>query len=86
LYTPVSGLIGDLNGDGVPDIVLGINGSPPRLLEQRHRGSFPESAGVFVRAASGPDDARYQLGAAVARGRERGRHPDLAIAGFNAPN
>jgi hypothetical protein len=30
-YAPVSGLIADLNGDGHPDIVIGINGSPPAV-------------------------------------------------------
>jgi hypothetical protein len=54
-YTPVSGLIGDLNGDGAPDIVLGINGSPPAVyLNNGTAHPFQNVRGVFVSPPPGP--------------------------------
>jgi hypothetical protein len=48
LYTSVSGLIGDLNGDGAPDIVLGINGSPPAVyLNNGTANPSPHRSGTF---------------------------------------
>jgi hypothetical protein len=87
LYTPVSGLIGDLNGDGAPDIVLGINGSPPAVyLNNGTANPFQNVPGVFVSPPPGPTMAGISWGAAVLADVNADGHPDLAIAGFNAPN
>jgi len=87
LYTPVSGLIGDLNGDGAPDIVLGINGSPPAVyLNNGTVDPFQNVQGVFVAPPPGPTMPGISWGAAVLVDVNADGHPDLAIAGFNAPN
>ena len=87
LYTPVSGLIGDLNGDGAPDIVLGINGSPPAVyLNNGTADPFQNVQGVFVAPPPGPTMPGISWGAAVLVDVNADGHPDLAIAGFNAPN
>jgi Bacterial Ig domain/FG-GAP-like repeat len=86
-YTSVSGLIGDLNGDGAPDIVLGINGSPPAVyLNNGTANPFQNVPGVFVSPPPGPTMAGISWGAAVLVDVNADGHPDLAIAGFNAPD
>ena len=86
-YTPVSGLIADLNGDGAPDIVVGINGSPPAVyLNNGTANPFQNVQGVFVAPPPGPTMAGISWGAAVLADVNVDGHPDLAIAGFNAPN
>jgi hypothetical protein len=86
-YSPVSGLIADLNGDGAPDIVVGINGAPPVVyLNNGTSSPFDGVPGVFVSAPPGPTMAGISWGAAVVADVNTDGHPDLAIAGFNAPN
>ena len=52
-YTPVNGLIADLNGDGAPDIVVGVDGSPPcRLPEQWHIEPFSKRPRYFCLATA----------------------------------
>jgi hypothetical protein len=83
----VSGLIADLNGDGAPDIVVGINGSPPAVyLNNGTANPFQNVQGVFVTPPPGPNIAGISWGAAVVADVNSDGHPDLAIAGFNAPN
>src|SRR5580704_10286988 len=54
-YSPVSGLIADLNGDGAPDIVVGINGSPPVVyLSNGTSNPFQGVPGIFVSPPPGP--------------------------------
>jgi hypothetical protein len=87
LYTSVSGVIGDLNGDGTPDIVVGINGSPPAVyLNNGTANPFQNVPGVFVSPPPGANAAGISWGAAVIADVNADGHPDLAIAGFNAPN
>ena len=87
LYTSVSGVIGDLNGDGAPDIVVGINGSPPAVyLNNGTANPFQNVPGVFVSPPPGANAAGISWGAAVIADVNADGHPDLAIAGFNAPN
>lgn len=86
-YTPVSGLMADLNGDGAPDIVIGINGSPPVVyLNNGTANPFQNVPGVFVAPPPGPTMGGISWGAAVLEDVNTDGHPDLAIAGFNAPN
>ena len=55
LYTSVSGLITDLNGDGLPDIVIGLNGVPPSVyLNNGTATPFANVLGVMVAAPPGP--------------------------------
>jgi FG-GAP-like repeat len=87
VYTSVSGLIGDLNGDGAPDIVIGINGSPPAVyLNNGSANPFQDVPGVFVSPPPGPNMAGISWGAVVIADVNADGHPDLAIAGFNARN
>jgi hypothetical protein len=87
VYTPVSGLIADLNGDGAPDIVLGINGSSPAVyLNNGTTNPFQNVTGVFVAPPPGPTMPGISWGTAVLADMNVDGHPDLAIAGFNAPN
>jgi hypothetical protein len=87
LYTSVSGLIGDLNGDGAPDIVVGINGGPPAVyLNNGSANPFQNVPGVFVSPPPGANAAGISWGAASMADVNADGHPDLAIAGFNAPN
>jgi hypothetical protein len=86
-YTPVNGLIADLNGDGAPDVVIGINGSPPVVyLNNGTSNPFQGVQGIFVAPPPGPTMAGISWGGAVAADVNGDGHPDLAIAGFNAPS
>jgi hypothetical protein len=86
-YTSVSGVIGDLNGDGAPDIAIGINGSPPAVyLNNGTANPFQGVPGVFVSPPPGPTMAGISWGAVVMADVNADGHPDLSIAGFNAPN
>jgi hypothetical protein len=86
-YSSVSALIGDLNGDGLPDIVVGINGAPPAVYFNNGTANpFQNVLGVFVSSPPGPTMAGISWGAAVLVDVNADGHPDLAIGGFNAPN
>jgi Bacterial Ig domain/FG-GAP-like repeat/FG-GAP repeat len=85
--TPVSGLIVDLNGDGAPDIVVGIDGGAPAVyLNNGTSNPFQGVPGVFVSPPPGPNSSGTSWGAPVVADVNADGHPDLAIAGFNAPN
>jgi hypothetical protein len=85
--TPVSGLIVDLNGDGAPDIVVGIDGGAPAVyLNNGTSNPFQGVPGVFVSPPPGPNSPGTSWGAPVVADVNADGHPDLAIAGFNAPN
>lgn len=84
LYTAVDGVIHDLNSDGAPDIVLGINGSHPAVyLNNGTADPFENVPGVFV---SPPSMNMITWGAVAVSDVNADGHPDLAIAGFNASN
>ncbi len=86
-YTPVSGLIADLNGDGHPDIVIGINGSPPAVyLNNGTASPFQNVEGIFVSPPPGANGPSISWGAVVLADVDSDGHPDLAIGGFNTPN
>ncbi len=84
-YTGVSGLISDVNGDGRPDIVLGINGNPPVVyLNNGTSNPFENVPGVFVVTPS--SNGVNTWGAVTLADVNGDGFPDLAIAGFNAPD
>jgi hypothetical protein len=86
-YSPVSGLIADLNGDGAPDIVVGINGSPPVVyLNNGTSNPFQGVPGVFISPPPGATGPDMGWGATVLADVNADGHPDLAVAGFNTPN
>jgi Bacterial Ig domain/FG-GAP-like repeat len=86
-YNPVNGIIADLNGDGAPDIVVGIDGSPPVVyLNNGTSNPFQGVPGVFISPPPGPNSPGIGWGAAVVADVNADGHPDLAIAGFNTPN
>jgi hypothetical protein len=86
-YTSVSGLIADLNGDGAPDIVIGVNGAPPAVyINNGTANPFQNVPGVFVAPPPGPTMAGISFGTVVIADVNADAHPDLAIGGFNAPN
>jgi hypothetical protein len=86
-YAPVSGLIADLNGDGAPDIVVGINGSPPVVyLNNGTSNPFQNVPGIFVATPPGPTSPGIGYGTVTVADVNADGHADLAIAGFNTPN
>jgi hypothetical protein len=86
-FSPVNGLIADFNGDGAPDIVVGVNGAPPVLYINNGTASpFDNVPGVFVSPPAAPGTQGLGWGAAVMADVNADGHPDLAIAGFNSPN
>jgi Bacterial Ig domain/FG-GAP-like repeat len=85
-YTPVNGLIADLNGDGAPDIVVGIDGSPPVVyLNNGTSTPFQNVPGVFVAPPPGANGPNLGWGAVTLADVNNDGHPDLAAAGFNSP-
>jgi len=67
--------------------VLGINGSPPAVyLNNGTANPFQNVSGVFVSPPPGPTMAGISWGTAVMVDVNADGHPDLAIAGFNAPD
>lgn len=86
-YTAVNGRIADLNGDGIPDIAMGINGAPPAVyLNNGTDTPFQNVPGVFVATPPGSNSAGISWGGVVVEDVNNDGHPDLAIAGFNAPS
>jgi hypothetical protein len=86
-YNPVNGHIADLNGDGAPDIVVGINGSPPVVyLNNGTSNPFQNVPGIFVSPPPGPTGPDLGWGAVTLADVNADGHPDLAAAGFNSPN
>ena len=86
-YLPVNGLIGDFNGDGLPDIVIGINGYGPVLyLNNGTANPFQDVPGLFVSTPPAPGTTGVGWGGAVMADVNNDGHPDIAIAGFNTPN
>jgi len=86
-YTPVNGVIADLNGDGTADIVLGIDGSPPVVyLNNGTSNPFQHVPGIFVSPPPGPTGPDLGWGAVTVADINADGHPDLAIVGFNSPN
>jgi hypothetical protein len=84
-YNPDNGVIADLNGDGAPDIVVGINGSPPVVyLNNKTSTPFENVPGVFV--SPPPTGTGIGAGAVVVVDANSDGHPDLAISGFNTEN
>jgi Bacterial Ig domain/FG-GAP-like repeat len=84
---PVNGLITDLNGDGAPDIVIGINGTSPVVyLNNATTSPFQNVQGALIGPIPRPSTPIMTWGAAVAADVNNDGHPDLATAGFNAPN
>jgi hypothetical protein len=83
-YTPVDGVIHDLNSDGAPDIVIGVNGSHPAVYFNNGTADpFASVPGVFV---SPPSTNMIAWGAVAVSDVNADGHPDLAMAGFNASN
>jgi hypothetical protein len=86
-YTPVNGLIADLNGDGAPDIVVGMDGSPPVVyLNNGTSNPFQNVPGIFVSPPPGPSAPDLGWDAVTVADVNADGHPDLAIVGFNSPN
>ena len=83
-YKAIHGVIHDLNGDGAPDIVLGINGSHPAVYFNNGTDDpFENVPGVFV---APPLVNVSTFGAVTVSDVDADGHPDLAIAGFNESN
>lgn len=86
-FMPVAGTIGDLNADGAPDIVIGLNGAPPAVyLNNGTADPFDNVPGVLVAPPPNANQSVSTWGAAVVADVNNDGHPDLAIGGFNAPN
>lgn len=80
LYTAISGATGDLNGDGLPDIVLGLNGAAPAVyLNNGTANPFQGVSGVLLSSTDNVQSAF--LGDLNGDG-----HLDIAAVGFNTPN
>lgn len=86
-YNPVNGLIADLNGDGAPDIVVGVNGSPPVVyLNNGTSNPFQNAPGIFVSPPPGANGPNLGWAAVTLADVNADGHPDLATVGFNSPN
>lgn len=86
-YIPVGAAIGDLNGDGLPDIVMGFSGVPPAVyLNNGTSTPFQGVTGVLAGPYPTPNAQLNPGGAVVLADVNGDGHLDIAASGFNAPN
>ena len=75
----MNAVVGDLNGDGLPDVVLGVNFASP-LLYLNNGTETPFQGVIGSPVAAGDSQQQAFIADVNADG-----HPDIVAVGFNSP-